>query len=123
MLFTLCRECADKLQIRESLLPALSVRPCAGCGTLIGHQFRPAMYGTQKVMWPAELVAPYVHIWQWWAWPIAWGIALQDNYGTHEHEWSTTYESYVDGVRRRTCRCKEQVMEKKTEAGAWERRA
>lgn len=94
MLFTLCRSCAAKLHIFETLLPSLGARPCVGCGTTVGYDRQ-----------TGKLVAPYTHIWQWWAWPIAWGIAMQDNYGSHVHEWTTTYWNGMTGETRQNCRC------------------
>ncbi len=108
MLFTLCRPCAAKLQIFETLLPALGARPCAGCGTTVGYEVTRQKAG--DIQWPlfGRLIAPYTHFWQWAAWPIDWGIALQDRYGEHVHEWSTNYADFTTGARRDSCRCKEQ---------------
>lgn len=114
MLFTLCRPCARKLHIYDTLLPALSVRPCVGCGTLVGYEFERVQAKTESgevVHIPrfTRLVAPYTHIWQSWAWPIAWGIVLQDNFGTHEHEWERAmwareWQGKID-YRKERCRC------------------
>lgn len=102
---TLCRSCAAALGIYETLLPLLSVRPCEGCGTSVGYEASRDERGFP--LW-GRLVAPYTHIWQWWAWPISWGLSLQDTYGTHAHEWSTTHANYQTGDRRESCRCREQ---------------
>jgi hypothetical protein len=106
-LHTTCWPCARKLGLDSTLLPALSERPCEGCGTTVGHKFVPAKLGNQTVMWPGPLVQSYCHFWEWSAWPIAWGIALQDRYGTHVHDWSTHYANMVTGERRENCRCGE----------------
>lgn len=107
MLRTLCRTCAEKLHIFETLLPALGARPCVGCATTVGYEVLRQKPGEIRLPLFGRLIAPYTHIWQWWAWPIAWGIAMQDTYGTHVHEWSNNYADYRTGARRDSCRCGE----------------
>lgn len=107
MLFTTCRPCAAKLQINWTLLPALGARPCAGCGTTVGYETTPVKIDGGYIPNFGRLIAPYTHFWQWDAWPIAWGLALQDNYGEHIHEWSHTYANFQTGERREQCRCGE----------------
>ena len=106
MLFTLCRPCAAKLQIFETLLSVLGERPCAGCGTTVGYARAPMVDGAPWLGF-GPLVAPYTRFWQWAAWPIAWGLALQDGFGTHVHEWSVNYWNGITGEQRESCRCHE----------------
>lgn len=93
-LYTFCVPCAKKLGLTSTLLPALSRRPCDGCQTPVGFDWQ---NGNEYI--------EYYHVWEREVFPIALGVAIQDNYGTHVHQYRTRSWSAQTGRVAESCRC------------------